>query len=173
MVIWLIGLSGAGKTTIGREVYRLWKAHASNTVLVDGDQIREIFQHTDPAAYSLAGRRLNSRRIAALCRWLDSQNINVVCPMLSIFQDDRDENRTSFSRYFEVYIEVEMDELIRRDSKRLYSEALIGIRDNVVGVDIPFHAPATPDLVIQNGNPYVDVHQAAIEILTKSGAIEC
>lgn len=172
MVIWLIGLSGAGKTTIGREVYRIWKQQAPHTVLVDGDEIRAIFGHTGEEAYTIEGRRTNAARITAICKWLDSQGINVVCPVLSIFQENRDANRTDFSHYFEVYIQTGMDELIRRDSKGLYAGALDGTRRFVVGVDIPFIPPQNPDMTLKNDYPYLDIHQAALNILRRAGALE-
>ncbi|MBI5544238.1 MAG: adenylyl-sulfate kinase [Deltaproteobacteria bacterium] len=171
MVIWLVGLSGAGKTTIGREVYARWKAKAPNTVFIDGDEIRGIFRHEGEGAYTIAGRRVNSERISALCRWLDRQGINVVCSMLSIFEDHRAENRKSFSRYFEVYLDVSLEDLFARDSKGLYRDAREGRRPNVVGIDIPFSAPASPDLVLSNGNPPLDILQAATEILQRSGVL--
>ncbi|MFQ5766087.1 MAG: adenylyl-sulfate kinase, partial [Rhodospirillales bacterium] len=115
MVIWLIGLSGAGKTTIGRHLHEMWKGQAANTVFVDGDEIRELFkQNQRPDAYTIKGRRLNAERITSVCAWLDGQGINVVCCVLSLFPEMRKRNRTLFSRYFEVYISVPMDTLRRR-----------------------------------------------------------
>lgn len=171
MVIWLVGMSGAGKTTIGREVYALVKAASPNTVFVDGDEVREIFRHDGEYAYTVEGRRQNSERIGALCRWLDRQGINVVCSMLSIFEDHRQANRAAFSRYFEVYVEATLDELMTRDYKNLYRAAKAGQQHNVVGVDIPFPPPANPDMVIRNGNPPVDSRLAAREIVERSGIL--
>lgn len=171
MVIWLVGMSGAGKTTIGREVYALVKAALPNTVFVDGDEVREIFRHDGKQAYTVEGRRQNSERIGALCRWLDRQGIHVVCSMLSIFEDHRQANRTAFSRYYEVYIEATMEDLMARDYKHLYRDAQAGRVKNVVGVDIPFTAPATPDLVIGSGNPPVDSSEAARRIVAASGIL--
>lgn len=171
MVIWLVGMSGAGKTTIGREVYALIKPAMHNTVFVDGDEVREIFRHDGEDAYTVEGRRQNSERISALCRWLDHQGINVVCSMLSIFEDHRQANRAAYSRYFEVYVEASMEDLMTRDYKHLYRNAKAGRVPNVVGVDIPFIPPATPDLVIRNGNPPVDSRAAALRIVTGSGIL--
>lgn len=171
MVIWLIGMSGAGKTTIGREVYALIKPSLPNTVFVDGDEVREIFRHDSEDAYTVAGRRLNSERVSALCRWLDRQGINVVCSMLSIFEDHRQANRAAFSSYFEVYVDATLDELKTRDYKDLYRAAQAGHRCNVVGVDIPFLPPTSPDLVIRNGNPPVNSRLAAKEIIERSGIL--
>jgi len=172
MVIWLIGMSGAGKTTIGREVYALVKSTLPNTVFVDGDEVREIFRHDHEDAYTLVGRRLNSERVSALCRWLDRQGINVVCSMLSIFEDHRQANRAAFSRYFEVFVEATPDELMTRDYKDLYRTAKAGEQRNVVGVDIPFTPPTNPDMVIRNGNPPVDSRLAAREIVKRAGILE-
>ena len=172
MVIWLVGMSGVGKTTIGREVYALIKPVLPNTVFVDGDEVRGIFRHEGDEAYTLAGRRLNSERISALCRWLDRQGINVVCSMLSIFEEHRQANRAHLSRYFEVFIDASMDDLVKRDYKNLYRDAQQGHIKNVVGVDIPFAAPTKPDMVIRNGHPPIDSHKAAEEIVVCSGVLQ-
>ena len=169
MVIWLIGLSGAGKTTIGRQVFETWKSEAPNTVFVDGDDIRALFNNDQGEdAYTLEGRRLNAKRITGLCSWLDRQGINVVCSILSLFPEMRRENRNLFSGYFEVYLKVPMDELNRRDSKGLYAAAKRGEMQNVVGIDIPFPEPDVADLVIENSGPGADPKTLANEILAKA-----
>ena len=77
MIVWLVGLSGAGKSTIAREMHKQWQAKDPATVLIDGDEVRGIFKHdSGPEAYTTAGRRVNAERIAAMCVWLDRQNIN-------------------------------------------------------------------------------------------------
>lgn len=151
MVIWLIGLSGAGKTTIGRRLVDLWREEAPHTVLVDGDEIRELFRHDERSdAHTIEGRRQNAERITALCEWLDGQGINVVCCILSIFPDMRGENRNRFSDYFEAYVSAPLSELEEHDEKGLYAKARNGEIVNVVGVDIDFPEPKDADLVIDN-----------------------
>jgi adenylylsulfate kinase len=171
MVIWLVGLSGAGKSTIGRATYELIKEELPNTVFVDGDEVREVFRHDSHDAYSIDGRRLNSERISALCRWLDRQGINVVCSILSIFEEHRKENRAAFTRYFEVFVDASMEDLLARDYKNLYADANAGLQKNVVGVDIPFAPPAAPDFVVKNGNPPVDAVEVATQIVARSGVL--
>lgn len=149
MVVWLVGQSGAGKSTIGREVHRRWQAREANTVLVDGDEIRAIFKHeAREKDYSVVGRRVNAERIVEICRWLDGQGINVVCCILCIFPDVLAANRELFSDYREVYVSASMEVLRARDTKGLYAAAERGEQRDVVGVDIPFPVPATPDLVV-------------------------
>lgn len=168
MVIWLIGLSGSGKTTLGREIVRLWRRQAPNTVLVDGDEIRRAFrQDMQPADYSVEGRRLNARRILELCAWLDGQQQNVVCSVLSIFPELRAENRTRFRSYFEVFLNPPLQTLLQRDTKGLYHKARAGELDNVVGIDIPFPAPENPDLEVDTSESQ-DVVAMAQHILLQA-----
>ena len=150
MVIWLIGLAGSGKTTVGRQVYDLWKAKDPSTVLIDGDEVREMFRHDrGDEPYSLEGRRQNAERIAQMCAWLDRQGINVVCCILSIFEETRTWNRETYSRYFEVYLHAPEEALAER--RHLYNEAAAGRIKNVVGVDIPFVPPKNPDMTFDSG----------------------
>ena len=156
MVIWLIGLSGSGKTTLGREIARQWKRQAPNTLLVDGDEVRRIFrQDTQAADYSVAGRRLNAGRIFELCAWLDAQEINVVCSILSIFPDLRALNRTRFRHYYEVYLNPPMQTLVERDTKGLYRKARSGQLPNMTGIDSPYEPPEQAELEIDasQGSP--------------------
>ena len=154
MVIWLMGLSGSGKTTLGREIFSQWRKSSSNTVLIDGDEVRRIFrQDLQTTDYSIAGRRLNAERIYELCAWLDTQGINVVCSILSIFPDLRLRNREQFEHYFEVYLNPPLETLVERDTKGLYRKALAGEMKNMVGIDIPFPPPLDADLEIDTSKP--------------------
>lgn len=166
MVIWLIGMSGAGKTVIGGATYELMKSRNPATVLIDGDEIRAIFrQDTDAAAFTVGGRRRNAERIREMCAWLDRQGIDVVCAVLSIFEESHEWNRRNYSRYFEVYVSAPMEVLIERNPKDLYRRAQRGEVGDVVGVQIPFQPPTSPDLVIDNGHDLVDPIESAHRIL--------
>jgi len=172
MIVWLVGMSGAGKTTIGMEVYRMWKKIDPATVFLDGDVVREIFHHNkDLLAYTVEGRYENARRIHEICRWLDSQGINVVCCILAIFDDILMKNRAVYASYFEVYIQVPFAVLQIRDTKNLYAPALAGKTKNVVGVDISFPEPKNPDMLLDNSKPGVNHSKTAYNILRKSGVL--
>jgi cytidine diphosphoramidate kinase len=170
MIIWLVGLSGAGKTTIARELHTRWQAVNPATVLIDGDEVREIFQHDQsPAAYTKEGRRINAQRIAAMSAWLDRQNINAVVSILCIFPDILAANKSRYSGYFEAFIDAPMAALEGRDGKGLYAAARRGEMADVVGVDIPFPIPEHPDLTIQNNGPSLDAGAIAATILARIG----
>jgi adenylylsulfate kinase len=102
--------------------------------------------------HTLEDRRTNAWRVCRLCKYMDDQGIDVICAILSIFPETQQWNRESYTRYFEVYIDVPMDELVARDQKGLYSRALSGQIQDVVGFDIPFQPP-NADLVVSNGKP--------------------
>ena len=170
MIVWLVGLSGAGKTTIGRELYSAWKAQAPATVFVDGDEMREVFEFSGEQSFTKAGRRTNAERIVEICAWLDRQEINVICCILCIFPDILAANRSRFERYFEVFIDAPMKQLISRDSKGLYAAARRGEAPNVVGVDIDFPKPRHPDLVVDNSASSFDAGSAAATILKNLSA---
>lgn len=151
MVIWLVGLSGAGKTSIGRALYKSMKSKHRHTVLIDGDEIREMFRHDQHEdAYSLIGRRMNAERIQAMCAWLENQDIDIVCCILSVFEEISQQNRTRFKQYFEVFVDTPLPLLIEQDGKGLYQAALSGKIKNVVGIDLHYSAPHSPNLVIKN-----------------------
>jgi len=147
-LIWITGLAGSGKTTIGREVFSRLRAKEANSVFIDGDHFREIMGQA--SAHTREARFLVAQQIARLCKFLTEQNINVVCATISLFNDIHKFNRDRNRKYAEIYIHCEMDELIRRDQKNLYSRALRKEIRDVVGVDIKFDKPMSPDLEIDN-----------------------
>lgn len=173
MVIWLIGMSGAGKSTIGMMVWQRLRAKSPNVIYLDGDEFRAIWSVADENdgvdKYSLEYRKRNGERIVRLCQMLDVQGQHVVCCVLSIFQEQRDYCRRTFSDFLEVFVDTPLDQLVARDSKGIYASAQRGEAKNVVGFDIPFPTPANPDMVIANDvvgadlTPFVDAICARIE----------
>lgn len=164
MVIWLIGLSGAGKTTIGKALASCLKESQKNTVFLDGDIIRHIIG--DNLGHSLEERRLSGWRICRLCEHLDREGLNVVCSVISLFSEHRDWNRENYSAYYEVYIKVALSELQKRDQKGIYSGFLEKKVTNVAGLDLPFEEPQA-DLIIENAEPFVEPQLQAQVILEK------
>ncbi len=158
MVIWLCGLSGVGKTTIAQALHHRLKPLDPKTILVDGDSIRQLFSHENSNTdYSLVARRNSAERIQNLCKWLDSESLTVICSSIAMFEDINKANRDLFSSYLEVHVDVPLATLIERDNKGLYQSAIRGETQNVVGIDIPYNSPNTPDLVINNSYDTEDI----------------
>lgn len=154
MVIWMIGLSRAGKSTLSSLLYNDLKTRVDNLVLLDGDVIRELFGND--VDHSIEGRRKNAERISNLSSFLSKQNIHVIAAVLSIFPEWQAWNRENIEDYNEIYIKASIEVLERRDKNNLYSQARMGKIKNVVGVDIPFPEPKNPDLVISNNTETED-----------------
>jgi cytidine diphosphoramidate kinase len=149
-LIWITGLAGSGKTTIGRAVYDTLKKQQPNTVFIDGDIFREITGNT--AGHTREERFKVAMQIARLCKMLVSQQINVVCTTISLFKEVHEFNRKNNESYFEVFVDCSMDELMRRDKNKIYSRAAKGELKDVVGIDIPFDKPLQCDLIIDNSS---------------------
>ena len=142
-VYFFTGLSGAGKTTVGSLFYQRLKNTKPNAVYLDGDEIRVAFG--EDVGYTNDERLRWAGRIFRVCRLLSDQGIDVVCCSIAMFDTVRRWNREHIPNYKEIYIRVKKETLIQRNQKGLYT----GGR-NVVGVDLPFDEPQSPDLVLQN-----------------------
>lgn len=154
-LIWITGLAGAGKTTIGARVYAWLRERKPNVVFLDGDELRRVLGADH--GYSRAERLSLAMTYSRLCRTLCDQGIEVVCATVSLFRECQLWNRQHFPRYFEIYLHVPLETLIARDHNRLYSRALGGELRNVVGLDLDFCPPPQPDLVIRNDGPWASV----------------
>lgn len=148
MLIWITGLSGSGKTTIGKAVYSRLKNQNPNTVFLDGDTFREILG--EDLGHTIPERLENAKRISRMCKFLVVQDINVVCATMSLYKEVHEGNRLEIENYFEIFIDCDIDELIRRDQKGLYSKAIKGKIKNVVGMDLPYDKPTQCELIIDN-----------------------
>ena len=107
MIVWIIGLAGAGKTTLASEITNQVRKKGKKIVYLDGDVIRQIFG--SDVDHSINGRRKNAKRICSICYLLDQQGIDVICAILSAFEESRNWNRRNYSNYFEVYIKTSLE----------------------------------------------------------------
>lgn len=139
MVIWIIGLSGSGKTFLSKKIF---KKLNGKKILVDGDVVRKYL--TYDLSYTKKDREKNSQFISDLCKFLEIQGFTVVCSILSIFRKHQKQNRTKFNDYFQIFINSKISELRKRNTKNIYS------RKNVVGKNIDFPPPIKSDLIIRN-----------------------
>jgi adenylyl-sulfate kinase len=147
-LIWITGLSGSGKTTIGKEVYKKLKQDISNVVFLDGDTFRDVLGND--LGHTPKDRLENAKRIHRMCKFLISQDINVVCATVSLYKEIHKANRDAIKNYIEIFIDCNIDELIRRDQKGLYSKALRGEIKHINGIDLPYDKPINCELIIDN-----------------------
>jgi adenylylsulfate kinase-like enzyme len=141
--IWLIGPSGAGKTTISKILYENLKINR-DLILLDGDKIRNLYENN--LGYDPISRSKNTKRYINLNKWLMSYNISSINAVISPFEKDRKLCRKNIENYFEIYLKSSREERIKRDKKKLYLPAINGKKKNVVDVDIPFEQPKNCDV---------------------------
>ncbi len=149
MVIWITGLSGAGKTSLCNALGRRLKPCLPQLVLIDGDAVRQLFG--DALGHTEADRKEQIGRIQRLAKMLSEQGLVVLVAALYCHPDLLAWNRANLADYFEVYLDAPFDLVERRDSKGLYAGAATGAIPHVVGVDIPWHAPRAPGLRLDAG----------------------
>lgn len=147
-LFWITGLSGAGKTTIGRALYDDLRRLKPSVVFLDGDVLRSVFG----ALHGHSGdeRKKLALSYSNLCKLLTDQGFDVVCSTISLFREVHELNRSLISEYYEIFIDCDMEELVRRDQKGIYSKALKGELQDVIGVNLPYDRPTNCDLVIDN-----------------------
>ncbi len=147
-VFWITGLSGAGKTTIGRLFFEKFKKEHDKTVLFDGDELRKAV--ASDLGYSEEARRECAMRYSRLCKLLADQGINVIICTISMFHSVRAWNRENIPDYKEIYVRVPMEVLVKRDQKGLYSGNTNETDKNVVGITFEFEEPISPDIIVDN-----------------------
>jgi cytidine diphosphoramidate kinase len=150
MIIWITGLSGAGKTTICEAIVRKLKPVMPELGLVDGDVVRDVF--ANDLDYTEPSRMLQIKRIQSLAKVMDTQDFVILVAALYSHPELLAWNRANYSNYFEVYLDASLDLVRSRDPKGLYAKADAGEMDHVVGIDLPWHAPLNPDLTIKATN---------------------
>jgi adenylylsulfate kinase-like enzyme len=168
-VFWITGLSGAGKTTLGRELSSRLRAAGRPVTFLDGDVLRSVI--AEDLGHTKDDRRRSAMRNARLCQLLAEQGADVVCATISLFHEVQRWNRENIPGYREIYLRVPIDELRRRDSKGIYAGAEHGDARDVVGLDVPAEAPQAPDLVLDNYGG-LDVDTAVDRILAVCGSVD-
>lgn len=149
--IWITGLSGAGKSTLATEVASLLRAKGRALVLLDGDELREVFgpQVTNANSHGREARLALAMQYSHLCRVISAQGLTVVIATISLFREVHAWNRTHLPGYFEAYLRVPIEELRRRDPKGIYRRFDSGELSNVAGLDVPIDEPEAADWVVE------------------------
>jgi len=149
-VIWITGLSGAGKTTVAKELSRRIQERGLQPVLLDGDILRDLLRSPKKIneTYSRHERIIYSKKYALLCKNLSSQGFTVIIATISMYKEIYVWNRANLPKYFEVYLNVPLSELRRRDPKSIYKNFDFGAIQNVAGLDLKVDQPRLAHLKI-------------------------
>jgi adenylylsulfate kinase len=159
-VVWLTGLSGSGKSTIGRALHARVEQMRSHVEYLDGDVLREVFPNT---GFSRDERDAHVKRVGYLASRLEHHGVFVICALISPYASARREVRALCRRFFEVHVSTPLDECERRDVKGLYTRARRGEITQFTGIDDPYEPPLSPELTIDATN--ISPQEATILLL--------
>jgi sulfate adenylyltransferase/3'-phosphoadenosine 5'-phosphosulfate synthase len=164
LIIWLTGLSGAGKSTIAERLREELVARGRSVEVLDGDEVRTHL--SKGLGFSREDRDTNVRRIGYVARVVARQGGVAITAAISPYREVRDEVREqSKGAFVEVYVKCSLDELVRRDVKGLYKKALAGEIQNFTGVNDPYEPPLNAEVVVDTEQETVD--ESVTRILEK------
>jgi bifunctional enzyme CysN/CysC len=145
-VLWLTGLSGAGKSTIADIVEKKLLALGRHTMLLDGDNVRHGLNRD--LGFTDADRVENIRRVGEVAKLMVEAGLIVICSFISPFRAERRMVRelTAPTAFFEVFVDTPIEECMRRDPKGLYAKARAGRLEHFTGLDSPYEPPEAPEI---------------------------
>jgi bifunctional enzyme CysN/CysC len=147
-IVWLTGLSGAGKSTVASELERELFAKGLHTYILDGDNIRHGLSAN--LGFSPEDRTENIRRVAEVARLLMDAGVLVITAFISPYRDDRRLARSLVNEgeFIEVFIDAPLAVCEERDPKGLYKKARAGQIANFTGVSAPYEPPDAAEIVV-------------------------
>ncbi len=153
-VIWFTGLSGSGKTTIAHKVEEMLLDADVPIEILDGDVVRENL--SKGLGFSKEDRDINIRRIAFVAHLLQRNGTFVITAAISPYREIRDEARAMIKDFVEVFADAPIEVCEERDVKGLYKKARAGEIKGFTGVDDPYEAPLSPEVVCDTASESVE-----------------
>ncbi len=162
-VVWLTGLSGSGKTTIGASLQVQLQELGLRAELLDGDEVRR--QLSPDLGFTKPDRETHARRVVYLSKLLAKNGIITLVSLIAPYRSFREHARREIVDYVEVYVKTPLETCIKRDPKGLYKKALKGEITDMTGLQDPYEEPVNPELVIETER--LTVEESARLILSK------
>ena len=145
-VIWITGLSASGKTTLATAITQSLRVSGNPAIMLDGDVLRECLDVKKQNSRS--DRKKLAYTYSRLARMLSDQGITVVVGTIALFKEIHVWNRENIKGYFEVFLDVPIEELKKRDPKGIYRKYFNGEIKDVAGLDISVDYPVDPHVKI-------------------------
>ena len=167
-VLWLTGLSGAGKSTIANRVEVELHRRGQHTYLLDGDNVRHGLNRD--LGFTDADRVENIRRIAEVAKLMVDAGLIVLVSFISPFRSERQMARALFDegQFVEVFVDAPLEVAEARDPKGLYKKARRGELHNFTGIDSVYEPPERPEIRLDTAAvSAVEASRAVIELLER------
>ena len=148
-VLWLTGFSGAGKSTVSRELERRFFDRRIRSYVLDGDSLRSGLNRD--LGFSRQDRGENVRRVAEVARLFVEAGVVAIVALISPYREDRERARSLFApgEFVEVYVKCPLEVCERRDPKGLYAKARGRAIGEFTGISSPYEEPLSPDVVVE------------------------
>ncbi len=171
-VLWLTGLSGAGKSTVANLVEKKLHARGCHTYLLDGDKLRRGLNKD--LGFTDSDRVENIRRVAEVASLMLDAGLIVIVALISPFTRERELARqlVSDGEFFEIFVDAPLELAEQRDPKGLYKKARSGELANFTGIDSPYEPPHHPALRVDTAT--LEPEESAdlvIALLEQSGVL--
>lgn len=158
VTVWLTGLPSVGKTTLARGLADRLAARSRQVEVLDGDGMRSML--CADLGFSKEDRETNVRRVGFVARLLASHGVIVLVPVIAPYASSRaavalDHGEHGVA-YLEVHVTAPFNVCADRDVKGLYAQQAAGRISNLTGVDDPYEAPMSPNLVIDTCTSSID-----------------
>src|SRR3712207_3762926 len=169
--IWLTGLSGAGKSTIGALLEQELRDRGRLVEVLDGDVVRTHL--SKGLGFSREDRDTNIRRIGWVCEVLSRNGVIAIAAAISPYRETRDAVRARIERFVEVFVDCPIEACIERDVKGLYRKAIAGEIKEFTGVSDPYEPPLAPEVTVYTTRETPDTSAARIiAYLEQAGLLE-
>ncbi|MGA1764226.1 MAG: adenylyl-sulfate kinase [Ilumatobacteraceae bacterium] len=172
--VWLTGLSGSGKSTIADALSRELLQRSVLGYVLDADNLRHGLNAN--LGFTDADRTENVRRVGEVARLFADAGVVAIVPIISPFAADRARVRVAHEGagldFVEVHVAASLAECERRDTKGMYGKVRRGEMSGLSGVDAPYEAPTSPDVVVaRDGESVTESVRRVLEHLGQLGVL--
>lgn len=161
-VIWLTGLSGSGKSTVGGALDSFLHSQGYHSYILDGDNVRHGLNKD--LTFSEADRIENIRRVGEAAKLMADAGLILITAFISPFRKDREMVRALFpeGQFIEVYINAPIEVCEQRDVKGLYKKARAGEIKDFTGISSPYEAPEKAEIEVRTAEQSIEESAEAI-----------